>query len=137
MTQKESLDDLKKNIYCRLQPSPIQGIGIFAIRDIPEGTDPFSGCRIPRWHPIPRAKLTADKNIPASVKKFAQDIFPLRSKTLYFPDHGLNAIDISYFLNHSDKPNVGAREDGNRFVTLRTVKKGEELFSDYRTYADR
>jgi hypothetical protein len=27
--------------YCRLQPSRIHGIGVFAIRDIPNGRNPF------------------------------------------------------------------------------------------------
>jgi len=89
-----------------------------------------------RWHAIPLKKFLADDKISPAVRKFAQDIFPVRSKTFYFPDHSLNAIDISYFLNHSDNPNVGPRADGNEFVTLRNIKKGEELFSDYRTYTD-
>lgn len=137
MTQKEFLADLETNIYCRLQSSPVHGIGIFAIRDIPKGRDPFPGCRIPRWHAIPLDSLLADEKIPAEVKAFAQAIFPVRGKTFCFPDHSLNAIDISYFLNHSNRPNVVARQDGNRFMALRKIKKGEELFSDYRTYADR
>ncbi len=29
-----------------------------------------------------------------------------------------------------------ARADGNKFVALRDIKKGEELFSDYHTYTD-
>ena len=137
MTQKEFLEDLENNIYCRLAPSRVHGIGIFAIRDIPKGTNPFPGCRIARWRAIPLQKVLGDKKIPASVKEFVQDIFAQKKKTFYFPDHSLNAIDISYFLNHSDSPNVGIRKDGNAFITLRIVRKGEELFSDYRTYTDR
>lgn len=123
MTQKEFLKDLQENIYCRLQPSSLHGIGIFAIRDIPKGADPFPGCRMARWREIPLERFQADDKIPAEVKQFAQAIFPVRGKTFYFPDHSLNAIDISYFLNHADAPNVGARADGNRFVALRDIKK--------------
>ena len=36
------LNILKDNTYCRLQPSPIHGIGVFAIKDIPDGVNPFS-----------------------------------------------------------------------------------------------
>jgi len=136
MTQKEFLDDLRRNIYCRLQPSRVHGIGIFAIRDIPKGTDPFPGCRVARWRAVSLKKLLADSAIPEDVKKFALAIYPVRGKTLYVPDHSLNAIDVSYFLNHSGRPNVAARADGNRFAALRDIKKDEELFSDYRTYTD-
>ena len=128
---------MERNIYCRLQPSPVHGIGIFAIRDIPKGTDPFPGCRVARWRAMPLRRFLADDTIPAAVKEFAQAVFPARGKNFYFPDHSLNAIDISYFLNHAIVPNVGARADGNRFETLRDIQKGEELLSDYRTYTDR
>ena len=137
MRQKDFLSDLEKNIYCRLRPSRAHGIGIFAIRGIPKGTNPFPGCRVARWHAIPLAKVLKDAKIPASVKEFAQAVFPVRGKTFYFPDHSLNAIDISYFLNHADAPNVKAERDGNMFVALRDIKRGEELFSDYRAYTDR
>lgn len=137
MTQQEFLRDLEENIYCRLRASKVHGIGIFAIRDIPQGVDPFPGCRAARWHAIPLKKFLADDNIPPLVKEFARDIFPVRGTTFYFPDHSLNAIDISYFLNHADRANVAARQDGNAFIALRDIKKGEELFSDYRTYTDR
>ena len=30
-----------ERVYCKLAPSPIHGVGIFAIKDIPKGTNPF------------------------------------------------------------------------------------------------
>ena len=136
MTQKEFLDDLRKNIYCRLQPSRVHGVGIFAIRDIPKGTNPFCGSRVPRWHVTSLKKLLANSAIADEVKEFARAIYPVRGDVFYFPDHSLNAIDISYFLNHADAPNVAARADSNKFAAIRDIKKGEELFSDYRAYTD-
>ncbi len=136
MTQKEFLGYLRKNIYCRLQPSRVHGVGIFAIRDIPKGTNPFRGSRVPRWRALPVKKLLADATIPDEVKEFALAIYPVRGDTFYFPYHSLNAIDTSYFLNHSSRPNVAARADGSEFVALREIKKGEELFSDYHTDTD-
>ena len=35
------LEHLKNNIYCRLKPSKIHGVGVFAIRNIPKNTNPF------------------------------------------------------------------------------------------------
>ncbi|MBI3630928.1 MAG: SET domain-containing protein [Candidatus Sungbacteria bacterium] len=137
MTQKDFLADLEKNIYCRLQPSGLHGIGIFAIRDIPKGTDPFPGCRAPKWRPVRLEKLLGDEHIVEAVKKFAQDIFSVRDGIMYVPDHSLNAIDISYFLNHGDRPNIAPRAGGAHFVAIRDIKTGEELVADYRTYTDR
>jgi SET domain-containing protein len=38
-------------------------------------------------------------------------------------------------VNHSDRPNVEAGDDG-RFRALRRIRKGEELTADYRTFVD-
>ena len=35
------LKHLQTEVYCRLGVSPIHGIGVFAIRDIPKGTHPL------------------------------------------------------------------------------------------------
>jgi len=35
------LKHLQTEVYCRLGVSPIHGIGVFAIRDIPKGTQPL------------------------------------------------------------------------------------------------
>ena len=37
-TREHMLNHLRQNIYCRLKPSPVHGIGVFAIRDIPKTT---------------------------------------------------------------------------------------------------
>ena len=37
MTKEELLKELGTNTYLMLKPSPIEGIGVFAIRDIPKG----------------------------------------------------------------------------------------------------
>ena len=136
MTKGKFLDDLRDNIWCRLEPSLVHGIGVFAIRDIPKGTSIFSGSRSPRWKKISWKEIDAFGEIPEEVKEYMRDLYPIEDGFVFFPDHGLNAVDISYFLNHSDTPNVVLDTDDNSFVTLSLVRKGEELFSDYRTYSD-
>ena len=49
ITKKEILNNLK-NTYCRLKASKIQGVGIFAVREIPKGKNPFFGLRKQKWH---------------------------------------------------------------------------------------
>ena len=41
MDKKELLDNLLNKTYCRLRPSKNHGIGVFAIKDIPKGVNPF------------------------------------------------------------------------------------------------
>ena len=43
--EKKLLNNLKNDIYCRIKPSKKPGVGLFAIRDIPENTNPFKVCR--------------------------------------------------------------------------------------------
>lgn len=136
MTKDELIQDLKNNVYCRLQPSPINGIGIFAIRDIPKGVNPFRGCRMPTWKKFRREEIFSNEKILDEVKDFVKAVYPLKKNAVYLPNHSLNTVDISYFLNHSDAPNAAFIKEQGDFIALRTIKKGEELFSDYRTYSD-
>ena len=53
---------------------------------------------------------------------------------LYFIDvvtYGNSLPDISFFLNHSDNPNIISINDGEFFETITDIKAGEELFIDY------
>ena len=42
MKRAEFLRRVLTNCYCRLAPSPIHSIGVFAICDIPRGKNPFN-----------------------------------------------------------------------------------------------
>ena len=43
MVSKEYvIEFLKNNYYCKLKPSLIHGVGVFAIKDIPKGINPFT-----------------------------------------------------------------------------------------------
>ncbi len=133
---KRFIKDLEKNIYCRLRPSKIQGVGVFAIRDIPKGTDPFKSFLPYRFAAVDAATVFDNLKIDPAVKKLASDVFSASKGKLYLYKGGLNAVDISFFLNHSEKPNLTAKHGGDFFVAARKIKKGEELFSDHRTYAE-
>ena len=52
-------------------------------------------------------------------------------------DSCLNGMDISYYLNDSKNPNLKTTDDGVNFVTMRKIKKGEELTVAYATYDEK
>ena len=52
------------------------------------------------------------------------------------PTYGIDAIDKSYFLNHSKKPNMVTKDKGETFVAMRTIKAGEELCANYDQYQE-
>jgi SET domain-containing protein len=136
MNRKQILKNLKNDIYCRLKRSPIHGIGVFAIRNIPKGIEPFKGCKVKRWYGFMESEL---KDLNPSVKKMVHDFFDVQEGKIWIPDFGLNGIDILFFPNHSKKPNLKAMEFKNKFtfITIKEIKAGEELTVDYSTYDER
>jgi hypothetical protein len=47
MSKKDKLlHNLEDDTYVRLRPSKLQGVGIFAIKDIPKDVNPFRAVRI-------------------------------------------------------------------------------------------
>jgi SET domain-containing protein len=112
---------------------------VIAIRDIPKGTNPFriatADCR--KYDVIDVAKSEVDR-LPDYAARLIKDfIQPTPSGVYKVPAQGFNAIDISFYLNHSDHPNVDIINPKNsscEFMMFRTntiVKKGKELFISY------
>ena len=119
-----------QNTYCRLQPSKY-GVGVFAIRDIPKNTDPFLNCRKVRWFKFTKKEIS---KLPSEVAKMIKEFYGTDGNYHYIPSHGLNGNDISFYMNHSRKPNIWSKGGDEKFSTLRWIKRGEELFLDYRIY---
>ena len=49
LNDKNELLKVLGKTYCRLMPSKLGGVGVFAIRDIAKGTNPFEGEIIGEW----------------------------------------------------------------------------------------
>lgn len=128
---------LKEDVYCRLKNSKIHGVGVFAIKDIPKGINPFKVLKEDTYINIPEENL---KDLNKNIKKMLNDFVGINSdKTFSIPSNGLNSISISFFINHSKNPNIEIRnsEKDNEYVqffTKRLIKDGEELFIDYDEY---
>ena len=117
--------------YCRLKPGK-HGVGVFAIRDIPSNINPFLNCRRVKWLKFKEKEI---EKLPNEIVEMIRQFYGTDKNHYYIPYHGLNGNDISFYLNHSDKPNISAdKKDTQVFKTLKTIKKGEELFIDYRNY---
>ncbi len=71
------------------------------------------------------------KDIHPNVRKILKDFFGDKKRNNYdVYAYGPNYINISFYLNHSDKPNIDVIEDIDNnyysFITNRKIKKGEE-----------
>jgi len=132
MNKEQFLRSLN-DVWCRLAVTK-HGVGLVAIRDIPEGTDPFKNCD-PYGDVLEISGKELDASgAPEEAKKLVRDFCALQGGVYFVPDYGIDAIDKSYFLNHSDKPNMTTLDGGEVFVTARLIKKGEELTADYGQY---
>ena len=115
--------------YCRIANAEERGVGVFAIRDIPAGIDPFEGPKKRRWLKV---NLQEIEHLGPAVLKMVDDFCIIReNQDVYVYEEGLNGLHIRWFLNHSKTPNVETTDTALTFRTLREIKAGEELFYDY------
>lgn len=132
MNKKQFLDALS-NTYCRIGKTK-HGVGVVAIRTIPKGVDPFLNCD-PFGDVLEISEEELDAYpVPEEAKNLVRDFCALQNGSYTVPDYGIDAVDKSYFLNHSRTPNLEVLREGEAFVTARVIKSGEELTADYRLY---
>lgn len=130
MTREELLKELSGNTWVMLKPSPIEGIGVFALRDIPKGCRSMFGKpdAAEEWVTISKKEV---ENLPP-YSRFLVENYCLYDEANYFvPAQGFKKMDLSLFLNHSDTPNIISVSDGDFFEAILDIKAGEELLIDY------
>jgi hypothetical protein len=135
MTKAELLAELANNTYVMLKPSPIEGVGVFAITDIPRGCrDMFSKPdAADDWITVAKSEVDA---LPAHAQFIVGNYCLYDDDNYFIPAQGFKKIDLSLFLNHNDIPNVISINDGDYFEALRDIKAGEELLIDYGEIVD-
>jgi len=117
------MNHLLQTVFCTLKPSSIHGVGVFAIRDIPKGTQVIF-----EYERVETVELTEQEfeSLPIEIQ---EEILP---RTIFIKDEPLifldpnSAADFRSFMNHSDNPNTNGK------VALRDIAKGEELTENYK-----
>jgi SET domain-containing protein len=135
MTKEELLRELMHDTFVMLRPSPIEGIGVFAIRDIPKGTRNMFSKPSPddKWIPVSKDEVA---NMPDHAQRIITNYSLYDEENYFVPDYGFKKVDICLFLNHSDSPNVVSINDGDYFEAIRDIASGEELLIDYGMIVD-
>lgn len=118
-----------RNLYTRLKASS-KGVGVFAIREIPEATKLFVG-DVGETVQIPVSEV--DKLKDAELRRMYYDFCPVVDKVFVAPVD-FNQMTMGWYLNHSDDPNVQIVEL-LQFVTCRFIRVGEEVTANYATYS--
>ena len=125
---KNALQHIKDNIYCRLGVSDTHGVGVFAIRNIPKGIDPFKPYEKSGFFITPVNELDdIDSNI---LRIFTDGFFSPEGYQLF------QLYDYPFYpsyVNHNelDKINIELGETESGYITARDIKAGDELFSNY------
>jgi SET domain-containing protein len=111
-----------------LATSPVHGIGVFALTEIPAGTMDLFSPPGEDWPAVPLGEVEA---LPAHARQLI-DTYCLQDDThAYLPPRGFRVLDLVIYLNHSATPNLKQINGGDYFVTLRDIATGEELLVDY------
>jgi SET domain-containing protein len=138
MSKEKLIKHLENDIYCRIGRSKISGVGVIAIKDIPKGTDPFKTL-IKKEDNIIELDDNDLKKVNPNVKKILTDFFGNQNSKRYdVLASGPNNINISFYMNHSDKANIDIvdNKDSNYlgFIANKKIKIGEELTINYNNY---
>lgn len=119
------IDSINIHAKTKLAPSLVcDGVGVFAITEIPVGFTLFED-------------VIADSDyIPYTVIQDTRIISHLRSMCnsdefgIYL-SRTYNNINMSYYVNHSDIPNVYHDLVADKYVAIRDITPGEELTCKY------
>lgn len=114
--------NLNESVKLTIKPSDIEGVGVFAIKDIKKDEDLYT-------HGSPEKKLYRPKDL----KGLDKEVKELILQRWLMADKGgtfLNPHDdvwLNSFINHSCDPNMSKYTD----KATRDIKKGEEITINY------
>ena len=128
MTKEQLLLELQQDTYVMLKPSPIEGIGVFAIRDIPKGCRTIFSAGVDEWIKVAIEEV---EKLPAHSRNLVETYCLYDEENYFVPSYGFKLMDTVLYLNHSAQFNIASVNDGEQFEALRDIKAGEELLVDY------
>jgi SET domain-containing protein len=127
MKKEKIINSIRKNCNVGLKPSLVcDGVGVFALVDIPEGSVLFADTK-PDKDFISWDELF---DIPTEVKKYLSNLCLYNPKGIYL-SRTVTDINISYYVNHSENYNVFHNLKKDKYVTIKDIKKGEEILCLY------
>jgi SET domain-containing protein len=136
MTKQDLLNELSQNTFVMLKPSTVEGIGVFAIQDIPQGCREMfakENKEMVEWISLSKQEVN---QLPKHSKLLVENYCLYDDEQYFVPADGFKKMDVSLFINHSDTPNIMSINDGEFFEAIRDIKTGEELFLDYGEIVD-
>lgn len=124
-----SILEAYNDIYCKLAPSDIEGVGVFAIRDIPANIAIFRS--VSKFTTVNKKFL---HRINPNVAQLYKNFFVVDEECVWVPECGLGMIDISFYLNHSTDPNTTWDCENGLFISKVAISEGTELTINYKVF---
>lgn len=120
------IDELNSSVWATLRPSSVHGIGVFAIRDIPKGTQITNHSVHKQNSKVYHIPASEFGTIHPAIQKLILDrtLFQEGQSELSFFSPNFDAC-LRSFMNHSVTPN----SDGE--YALREIKENEEITENY------
>lgn len=127
MTKREIIDNISKNTKLRLKPSKVcDGVGLFSIVEIKKDEIIFDDVTADDvyiwWDEIP--------NLREEVKNYLNSMCN-SDKDGFYLSRTPNNINLAYFVNHSDNPNVFHDLELDRFIAIKDIGVDEEIVCVY------
>lgn len=126
--KEKLLLELSQHTYAMLKPSPVHGIGVFAIRDIPKGCKNIFSNNVGEWIKLPIADV---EKLPNHSRQLIETYCLYDEENYFVPDYGFKLMDMVNYLNHSSTPNIISVNDGEYFEALTDIPEGAELLVNY------
>jgi SET domain-containing protein len=131
MTKKDKLlQQLHHHTFAMLKPSPLHGIGVFAITEIKMGERKIFSDYECDWIEVSKEEVDA---LPQHARDLVENHCLFNETHYYIPEYGFKIFDLAVYLNHSEQPNLISINDGEFFEAIRDINVGEELLVDYGT----
>jgi len=127
------LSELHNDTYVMIKPSPVDGIGVFAIRDIPKGCRDMFSKNIGEWIKVSKEEV---EQLPDHSKTLVETYCLYDNDHYFIPNYGFKIMDLVNYLNHSETPNIRSVNDGEFFEALVDIPAGVELLINYGDIVD-
>jgi SET domain-containing protein len=114
------------NVHFLLEPSSIQGVGVFAAHSFKKGQylPLFAKDERVRLH-----RLSTNRGERRLLDQYC--VQDSKNSQIFHCPADFTRMSVGWYLNHSDKPNAAHRN--YEYFALSGIRKGEEVTIDYRT----
>ena len=133
MDKNTIINNLNNNIFFQVKRSKIEGVGLFAIKNISSNTKIINNNNTIIGNHFTKEELT---NLDSEIIEICQKYFQPKEKGKIFVPQDPSVISLyylpHYFLNHSKKSNV--RNENGNIITTQNIKKGEEIKINYESH---